>query len=596
MIRRLFTALGPAHDRALRRLLGRFAAAALLQGAAFVLLVPVLRELLGNEPGRAWPWVIVLAVLWVGHAAVGYPATQAGFRTGAGLSRDLHHRIGDKVAQLPLSWFTADRVGGLGRLAAHRVVDIMGVPAHLLRQMVDTFVTPLVVVLAMFLFDWRLAVSMSVAAVAVALVYRVAGRVLQAADRDADRIHADAAGRVVEFARVQPVLRAFGRTVQGHAELDEALAAQHAAGRRALRAAVPGVVALGFIAQASFVVLLTLGTHLALDGSLGAAELIALLVLAARFVEPIMLTAELGGAIRVAENALTEINELLATRTLPEPAVPRQADGSDLELDDVHVGYDGAPVLDGLSMHVPQGRMTALVGPSGAGKTTVIKLIARFFDPDAGTVRVGGVDVREMRTEDLTSAISVVFQDVYLFDGSILDNIRVGRPDATDEEVLAAARTARVDDIADRLPDGWEAPAGEGGSRLSGGERQRISIARALLKNTPVVLFDEPTAALDAENEHALQQAMAALARDRTVLVIAHRLNTLREADHIVVLDRGRAVEQGAHAELLALDGRYARFWRERRRAHGWRLAAPVTAPAPAQQRTPAARPYAGGA
>lgn len=229
-------------------------------------------------------------------------------------------------------------------------------------------------------------------------------------------------------------------------------------------------------------------------------------------------------------------------------------------------------------MRVPQGRMTALVGPSGAGKTTVPKLIARFFDPDGGTVRIGGVDVREMRTEDLTSAISVVFQNVHLFDDTIVENVRLGRPDATDEEVHAAALAARVDDIAGRLPGGWDAPVGEGGSRLSGGERQRVSIARALLKNTPIVLFDEPTAALDAENEHALHRAMAALSRDRTVLVVAHRLHTLREADHIVVLDQGRAVEEGVHDVLLARDGRYARCWRERRRAQGWRLAGPAAA------------------
>jgi ATP-binding cassette, subfamily B, bacterial IrtB/YbtQ len=574
MIRRLFTALGPEHDRALRRMLGLLAAAAVLQGAAFVLLVPALRELLGGAPDRAWPWVIALAVLWIGFAAVNFTATLAGFGTGANLSRDLHHRIGDKVAQLPLAWFTADRVGGLGRLATERVLAIMGVPAHLLRQLVDATVTPLVVVLAMFLFDWRLAVAMAVAAVAAAVVYRIAGRRMQAADRDADRIHADAAGRIVEFARAQPVLRAFGRTVEGHSALDAALAAQHGAGRRMLRAGIPGVVGLGFVAQAAFVVLLAMGTYLALDGSLGAAELIALLVLAARFVEPVMLIAELGGALRVAENALSEINALLATETLPEPEESLATCGVDVELDGVRLGYDGTPVLDGLSMRVPRGGMTALVGPSGAGKTTVIKLIARFFDPDAGVVRVGGVDVRELRTEDLTSLISVVFQDVYLFDGTVLDNVRVGRPDATVEEVRAAARAARVDDIAERLPGGWDAPVGEGGSRLSGGERQRISIARALLKDTPIVLLDEPTAALDAENEHALQQAVSALSRDRTVLVVAHRLNTLREADHIVVLDGGRAVEEGVHDELLARDGRYAHFWRERSRARGWRLVA----------------------
>ncbi|WP_432936106.1 ABC transporter ATP-binding protein [Kribbella sp. CA-253562] len=575
MIRRLFRALGPRYDRTLRRLLALLVVAAVLQGAAFVVLVPALRELLGDEPGRAWPWVIGLAALWIGYAVVSPLATLAGFRTGAGLSRDLHHRIGDKVAQLPLAWFTADRVGRLGRLASQRILDVMGVPAHLLRQLVDATVVPAVVVLAMAWFDWRLSAAMAVAGVVVAVVYRVTSRALEAADQEADRIHADAAGRIVEFARAQPVLRAFGRTVDGHAALDDALAAQHRAGRRMLRAGLSGVVGLGFVAQASFVAILALGTYLVLGGSLAAAELVALLVLAARFVEPVILTAELGGALRVAGNALQEINSLLATETLDEPERSARPNGSSVELQDVHFSYGESPVLTGLSMQVPAGRLTALVGASGAGKTTVVKLIARFFDPAAGAVRVGGVDVRELRTEDLTALIAVVFQDVYLFEGSVLDNIRVGRPEATDEQVYAAARTARVDEIVQRLPGGWHAPVGEAGGRLSGGERQRISIARALLKDTPIVLFDEATAALDAENEHALHEAMTALARDRTVLVIAHRLHTLQAADHIVVLDGGQCVEQGRHEDLLARDGRYAHYWRERRRARGWRLQTP---------------------
>jgi ATP-binding cassette subfamily B protein len=230
-------------------------------------------------------------------------------------------------------------------------------------------------------------------------------------------------------------------------------------------------------------------------------------------------------------------------------------------------------VLRGVSLTVPARTMTALVGPSGSGKTTVTRVIARFFDVGAGAVRIGGADVRDLGTERVMSLVSPVFQDVYLFDVTIAENIRIGRPDAGDDEVRRAARLARVDEIVERLPDGWDTRVGEGGAMLSGGERQRVSIARAILKDAPIVLLDEATAALDPENEAAVQDALAALTADRTLLVIAHRLPTIAAADQIAFLDGGRITERGTHAELLARGGRYADFWRQRSRAQGWRLA-----------------------
>ena len=200
------------------------------------------------------------------------------------------------------------------------------------------------------------------------------------------------------------------------------------------------------------------------------------------------------------------------------------------------------------------------------------RLIARFSDVRGGTVRVGGTDVREQRTEDLMAQLALVFQDVHLFDDTLIGNIRIGRPDATDDEVHRAARLAGVDEIVDRLPDGWSARVGEGGRALSGGERQRVSVARALLKNAPVVLLDEATAALDPENEAAVQRALEELRANSTLLVIAHRLSTVMTADQIVVLHEGRVAERGTHADLLALGGHYARFWHERSRAAGWRI------------------------
>lgn len=225
----------------------------------------------------------------------------------------------------------------------------------------------------------------------------------------------------------------------------------------------------------------------------------------------------------------------------------------------VTFGYDDKPVLRDIDPHVPARSTTALVGLSGSGKSTVTKLIARFFDPDTGTIRLGGTDVREI---DVENAISLVFQDVCLFDGTIEDNIRVGRPTASAAEVEDAARRARVDlDLATRV--------GEGGTLLSGGQRQRVAIARALLKDAPIVLLDEVTSALDTETEAAIHEALAELARDRTLLIIAHRLDTIAAADQIAVLDNGLLVEQGEHEDLLATGGRYAKLWAERERAVG---------------------------
>jgi ATP-binding cassette subfamily B protein len=228
----------------------------------------------------------------------------------------------------------------------------------------------------------------------------------------------------------------------------------------------------------------------------------------------------------------------------------------------VTFGYGDEPILRDVSIRMPAGSFTALVGPSGSGKSTVLRLLARFYDPDLGTVTMGGEDVRAMDPEALLRKVSMVFQDVYLFQDTIAGNIRFGREDASREEIEEAARQACCHEFVSKLPGGYDTLVGEGGSTLSGGEKQRISIARAMLKDAPILLLDEATASLDPENEAEIQQAIDRLVRGRTVVVVAHRLKTVRHADQIVVMDRGRIVEQGRHEQLLALDGLYARMWR----------------------------------
>ncbi len=303
--------------------------------------------------------------------------------------------------------------------------------------------------------------------------------------------------------------------------------------------------------------------------------MVASLLLVNRFIDPLLDIAGYGEVLRSARGQLDAVAEVLNEKPLAEPLEPKLPIDGSVDLRDVRFRYaPSAPeVLRGVNLHIAEGSMLALVGASGSGKSTLEALIARFFDVTAGSVLVGGVDVRQMGSEQLAGQISQIFQNTYLFQGSIADNIRIGKPDASDDEILQAARLAGVTEIIERLPQGLDTPVGEGGMRLSGGERQRISIARALLKDAPILLVDEATAALDAENQAAIAEALARLRGRRTLIVIAHQLSTVAMADRIAVLEDGRVVESGTHAQLQAQQGRYAHFLAQRQMAKGWRIA-----------------------
>ncbi|MEU6189129.1 ABC transporter ATP-binding protein [Nocardia sp. NPDC047038] len=561
MIRMLLRVLGDEYAQPVRRTVALMTATSVAEGLSYALLVPVLRALFGSTPTDAWPWLLAFGAAIACYAALRYRSDLSGFLVGTTLLRGVYHRFGDRLARLPLGWFTAGRVGEVSVLASEGVLQAMSVIAHLLAPTIAAAVTPLTIVAVLLAFDWHMGLAALAAVPIVAAIQIWTGRSMAAADAERVERTKEATGRVVEYLQAQPVLRAGGRTAERFRLLDDALSGLERASRRAVLSALPGIVGLTLTVQAMFTVLLALGAYLALGGNVGAAEMVAMLVLVARCADPLLSLSEIGGKLRSARTVLGGLDTVLRTEPLPEPREPIRPVGNDLAFESVAFRHGGRTVIDDVSLSVSEGQRVAIVGPSGAGKSTLLQLLARFYDVDDGAVRVGGVDVRAISTEVLMERIAVVFQNVYLFDGTIEENVRLGRPDATESDVRAAATAAGLDEVIDRLPGGWATNVGEGGALLSGGERQRVSIARALLKNAPIVLLDEVTSALDPVNEAAVHEGIERLMAGRTVVMVAHRLRTVRRADHIVFLDDGRIVEEGSHDELLRLGGRYADFW-----------------------------------
>ncbi|MFJ6793928.1 ABC transporter ATP-binding protein [Streptomyces sp. NPDC091268] len=561
MIRMLLRVLGREYARPVRRTVALMTMTAVVEGLSYALLVPVLRALFGSTPEDARLWLTGFAAAVAGYAVLRYAGDRSGFHAGTTLLRGTYHRLGDHLARLPLGWYDAGRLGELSVLAGRGVLQAMSVIAHLLAPFISACVTPLTIVVVMLAFNWQIGLAAAAAVPIVAAIQVRTGRSTAAADAERHERDHEATGRVIEYLQAQPVLRAGGRTVERFGLLDDSLGDVERASRRSTLSALPGVVGSTLAVQTTFTVVLALGAYLALGGDIGAAEVLSILVLAARCADPLLSLSDIGGRIRGARYELARLEAVLRTEPLPEPPEPVQPVRHDVEFESVSFRRGERTVIDGLSLSLPQGQRLAVVGPSGSGKSTFLQLLARFYDVDAGAVRVGGVDVRTVDPRVLMEQFAIVFQDVYLFDGTIEENVRLGRPDADEAEVRAAATAARLDEVVERLPGGWSTRVGEGGALLSGGERQRVSIARALLKDAPVVLLDEVTSALDPVNEAAVHEGIERLMAGRTVVMVAHRMRTVRRADRVVFLDGGRIVEEGSHDELLRLGGRYAAFW-----------------------------------
>lgn len=560
---------------ALRLCLAGLLAAAVAQGLALACLFPLFAAVFHlREPGDILFWLGLMSGLALAATVLRWHAQ--GFEYNgrlASMTHQLRGRLGEQLRRMPLASLQDRRAGEMNALLLGNVDEHFNYTPLLVNLILLATVTPLVTALATLLVDWRLGLALLLVFPAIVPFYRwrrpASGRHMRQLAQAHQRTSAD----LVEYTQGLPVLRAAcsagdrAATLQaGSCQLQQIQTEAHRRGSKAEVLTV-SVVELGLL------LVVAIGVSRVVTGTLDLAVLAAVMVIVARFSEPLATFVSYTMALDLIESALERIDALLAVEPLPQQLPVARPGAFDVHFDDVSFQYPraGDKTLDRFSATVPARSLTAIVGPSGAGKSTVVRLLMRHFDPQQGRITLGGVDLRQIPAEELNSLISVVFQEVYLFDDSILANVRMARPDASDEAVQAALHQAQCTAFIKRLPQGWHTRLGDIGGRLSGGERQRISIARALLKEAPVVILDEPTAALDTESEVAVQHAIDTLVRDKTVIVIAHRLSTIAGADQILVLDPGLPPVQGRHAELLKRSARYAAMWAAQQSLKVWR-------------------------
>lgn len=580
-----------------------------VRGLSLIAFIPAAIALTSGRP--AWgmnltAWLIVLALCALASFITEYLLAMRSYMVSFDFLSNMHRAIGDKVASLPLGSFRADTAGKMSRLVSRELMLLGEMFAHMYSPFIAAIVTSLTMLVGITVFSPALGLVCVLAIPVIAGGVWVARTCLNSGSALKEPPAQELSHRIVEYATKQGALRACGRS-SSYEPLERAEDTYGKAARRSLIRETIGQVVNGMAAQVVVVSLIIVIGLLAVGGSVSPVEAIVSIGLLLRFTQILVDIGMLASAFETRRPVLDLSHEVLSAPELPilpassdqdptncdhdpsscdqgpanrdqDPSSSNQGpacSGSAVALADVSFAYEADhPVLRGVSFQVAPGTMTAIVGPSGCGKTTIARLVARFYDVDAGSVSVGGRDVRQWDTAQLMAQLSLVFQDVYLFDDTLEANVRIGRADASDDDVKEVARLSGVDEIVERLPLGWNTRVGEGGRALSGGERQRVSIARALLKAAPIVLFDEATSALDPENENHITDAMDALRRNATLIVIAHKLDTITAADQIIVLDHsGRVAQVGTHAELYSQsDGQYRAFWQARSRAAGWKL------------------------
>ena len=541
----------------------------------FAALFIVVEALVSDNRDRRFIWISlgIMAVSLVGRIITTYFSTMEQTETGYCMVAEKRIHIGDRLRYIPMGYFNKNSIGNITAIVTTTLGDVENSAARVLVSVLGGFFNSVALVIVLLVFDWR---NGLIAAIGVLLYLAAAELALRKSARlSGVRQHTQESlvESVLEYIQGMGIVKAFGMEKDSTQSIDSAIKASCRDNLKLTKASVP-YDALKQVVVRVFSVLLPLASiYFWLNGSLSLAYGVILVVASFMVFNDLENAGNMASLLQMLAASMDTANSIDDTPVMDEKGADVVPASSEIIFDNVDFSYADRKILDHVSFTIPAGTTTAIVGPSGSGKTTMCNLIARFWDVDAGRITVGGKDVRDFKLDSLMKNISMVFQNVYLFADSIENNIKFGCPDATHEQVIEATKKACCHEFISALPDGYDTVIGEGGGTLSCGEKQRISIARAILKNAPIIILDEATSSVDPENEEELQRAIAELTHDKTIIMIAHRLKTVRGADQILVLDDSHIVQSGTHAELIQQKGLYADFVSARQEAIGWKLA-----------------------
>ena len=537
----------------------------------------VLIELQNGQPITGQTWGIVIGLIAGGLILrMIFKYLVYRLQSTAGFEFVARERIalGDRLRNVPMGFFHDNSVGDITATVTTDLNFLENYSMHILDKVTTGILSMIVMAACILAFDWRIGLIFVAGVLLSFPIYSHMQKKGKDLSAKRQKIQSEAVAATLEYVQGISVVKSFNMCDKNLSDIEDAYEKNADASYGVERVFTPLNMTYSLVFRIAACVIMLFVGILAVRGDLSFANLAVILIASFTIFNPIEVMGQMTTMIRTMDAALDRVERIKQAKKIDENGRDIPLDSFDIAFEHVSFAYEnGNPILKDVSFSIPQGSMTAIVGPSGGGKTTITRLIARFWDVQEGSITVGGHDVKEFTCDSLLKNMSMVFQNVYLFHDTIENNIKFGCPDATREQVVEAAKKACCHHFISALPKGYDTVIGEGGSTLSGGEKQRISIARAMLKDAPIILLDEETASVDPENEVHLQQAISALVKNKTLIVIAHRLSTIRDADQILVVDNGKIVEKGVHDELIQQKGIYQNFWNIRQKARNWKLA-----------------------